>query len=122
MCVCVCVCVCVWLSRVRLFATLWTVAHQAPLSVKFSRQEYWGGWPCPPPGGLPAPGIESRSPALQAHSLPSEPPGKPIIMRGVNISLSTQSFHLILTGQKRYSQRFLTAEKLGVFIHLLALI
>ena len=44
-------------SRVWLFATLWTVAHQAPLSMGFSRQEYWSGWPCPPPGDLPDPGI-----------------------------------------------------------------
>ena len=44
----------------------------------FSRQEYWSGLPCPPPGDLPNPGIEPRSPALQADSLPSEPPGKPI--------------------------------------------
>ena len=43
----------------------------------FSRQEYWSGLPCPPPGDLPNPGIEPRSPALQADSLPSEPPGKP---------------------------------------------
>ena len=45
-------------SHVRLFATLWTVAHQAPLSMGFSRQEYWSGLPCPPLGGLPNPGIE----------------------------------------------------------------
>ena len=43
----------------------------------FSRQEYWSGLPCPPPGNLPNPGIEPRSPTLQADSLPSEPPGKP---------------------------------------------
>ena len=43
----------------------------------FSRQEYWNGLPCPPPGDLPNPGTEPRSPALQADSLPSEPPGKP---------------------------------------------
>ena len=49
---CVCVCVCT-LSLVRLFATPWTVARQAPLSVRFSRQEYWGGFPFPPPGDLP---------------------------------------------------------------------
>ena len=48
-------------SRVRLFATLWTVAHQAPLSMGFSRQEYWSGLPCPPPGDLPNPGIEPSS-------------------------------------------------------------
>ena len=45
-------------SRVQLFATLWTVAHQAPLSMRFFRQEYWSGLPCPPKGDLPEPGIE----------------------------------------------------------------
>ena len=54
------------LSRVRLFATPWTVAHQAPLSMGFSRQEYWSGLPCPPPGDLPYPGIEPMSPASPA--------------------------------------------------------
>ena len=53
-------------SQVRLFVTPWTVAHQAPLSMKFSRQEYWSGLPCPSPGDLPNPGIEPGSPALQA--------------------------------------------------------
>ena len=67
------------LSRVRLFATLWTVSHQAPLSVGFCRQEYWSGLPLPSPGGLSNPGIEPGSPALQADALPSEPPGKPQI-------------------------------------------
>ena len=57
-------------------STPWTVAHQAPLSMGFSRQEYWSGLPCPPPGYLPNPGIQPRSPALQADSLPPEPPGK----------------------------------------------
>ena len=52
----------------------WSVAHQAPLSMEFSRQEYWTGLPCPSPGDLPDPGIELRSPALQAFSLPSELP------------------------------------------------
>ena len=52
------------LSRVRLFVTLWTVAYQAPLSMGFSRQEYWGGLPFPSPGDLPDPGIEPRSPSL----------------------------------------------------------
>ena len=54
-------------SHVQLFATPWTIAHQAPLSMGFSKQEYWSGFPCPPPGDLPKPGIESvslRSPAL----------------------------------------------------------
>ena len=67
------------LSRVRLFATPWTVAYQAPLSMGFSRQEYWSGLPFPSPGDLPDPGIEPRSPTLQADTLTSEPPGKPLI-------------------------------------------
>ena len=54
-----------------------TVARQAPLSVGFSRQEYWSRLPFPSPGDLPNPGIEPRSPALQTDSLPSELPGKP---------------------------------------------
>ena len=66
------------LSRFRLFATPWTVAHQAPPSMGFSRQEYWSGLPFPSPGDLPDPGIEPRSPALQADALTSEPPGKGI--------------------------------------------
>ena len=65
------------LSCVQLFVTPWTIACQAPLSMGFSRQEYWSGLPFPSPGDLPNPGIEPRSPALQADSLPSEPPGKP---------------------------------------------
>ena len=52
------------LSSVRLFVTPWTVAHQAPPSVEFSRQEYWSGLPFPSPGDLPNPGIEPGSPAL----------------------------------------------------------
>ena len=64
------------LSCVRLFATPWTVAYQAPLSMRFSRQEYWSGLPFPSPGDLPDPGIEPGSSALQADALPSEPPGK----------------------------------------------
>ena len=66
------------LSPVQLFATPWTVAHQAPPSVEFSRQEYWSGLPLPSPDDLPDPWIEPRSPALQADALPSEPPGKPM--------------------------------------------
>ena len=56
--------------------TPWTIARQAPLSMEFSRQEYWSGLPFPAPGDLPDPGVKPRSPALQADSLPSEPPGK----------------------------------------------
>ena len=58
------------LSRVLLFTTPWTVAHQVPLSLVFSRQEYWSGLPCPFPGDLPDPGIEYTSVVLQADSLP----------------------------------------------------
>ena len=60
----------------KLFATPWTVACQAPLSMEFFRREYWSGLPFPLPGDLPNLGIESGSPALQADSLPSEPQGK----------------------------------------------
>ena len=63
------------LSRVRLFAIPRTVAHEAPLSMGFSKQEYWSGLPLPSPGDLPDPGIEPGSPAFQAGALPSEPPG-----------------------------------------------
>ena len=63
------------LSRVRLFATPWTVARQAPLSMGFSRQEYWSGLPFPSPGDLLDPGIKPTSPALQTDALTSEPPG-----------------------------------------------
>ena len=61
------------LSRVRLFATPWTVARQAPLSMGFSRQEYWSGLPFPSSGDLPNPGIDPGSPALQTEALSSEP-------------------------------------------------
>ena len=64
-------------------ATLWTVAHQAPLSIEFSRKEYYSRLPFPSPRDLPNPGIKPRSSALQADSLPSEPPGKPPLCTGV---------------------------------------
>ena len=66
------------LSRVRLFATPWTVARQVPLSMGFSRQEYWSRLPFPSPEDLPEPGIEPGSLALQADALLSEPPGKQV--------------------------------------------
>ena len=68
--------VCLSVSCVGLSETPWTGARQAPLSMGFSRQEYWSGLPCPPPGNLPNPGIKFFSPALQADSLPFELPGK----------------------------------------------
>ena len=68
---------CYLLSHVRLFATLWTVAHQAPPVMECYRQEYWSGFPFPSPVDLPDRGIELGSHALQADSLPAELPGKP---------------------------------------------
>ena len=70
------------LSHVRLFETLWTIARLAPLSMEFSRQEYWSGLPCPPSGGFPNPEIESASPVSpvwQADSLPRSPQGSPVL-------------------------------------------
>ena len=83
MCVCMCVCV----SHVWLFEIPWTVAHQTPLSMRFSKQEYWSELLCPPPGDLPKSGIEPRSPTLQADSLPYKPPG--------NISIQTCGIYFL---------------------------
>ena len=79
------------LSRVQFFATPWTVAHQASLSMGFSRQEYWSGVPFPPPGDLSNPGIETGSPPLQADTLPYEPPGKPVCMYTMYLCICTHS-------------------------------
>ena len=68
---------CLSLSLVQFSATPWIVARQTPLSMGFSRQEYWSRLPFPSPGDLPDPRIEPGSPTLQADSLPSEPPEKP---------------------------------------------
>ena len=68
------------LTHIQIFASPWTVAHQAPLSMGFSRQEYWSGLSCSPPGDLPHPGIEPaspKSPALAGRFFTTEPPGKP---------------------------------------------
>ena len=67
---------CLFLSCVRLFATPWTVACQAALSMGFSRQEYWSGLPFPTPGDLPDPGIEPPTPALAGRFFTAKPPGK----------------------------------------------
>ena len=85
------VCMLSCFSHVQLFVTLWTVSHHAPMSLGFSRQEYWNGLPCPPPGDLPNPVIKPMSPvspALQADSLPTEPPEKPIKRDCLLISLT----------------------------------
>ena len=73
-----CAVLCLGARSCPTLATPQTAAHQASLSMGFSRQEDWSGLPCPPPGDLPNPGIKLRSPALQVDSLPSEPPGMPI--------------------------------------------
>ena len=69
-----CTCVLNCFSGVQLFATLGIIACQAPLSLGFSRQEYWSGLPFPPPGDLPNAGIEVATPALQADAFTTEPP------------------------------------------------
>ena len=80
------------------FTTPWTVALQSPLSMRFSRQEYWSGLPCPPPRDLPDPEIESACPgslALQMHSLATEPPRKPLRMTGGALK-TTNARHSVL--------------------------
>ena len=80
------------------FAAPCTIAHQAPLSLGFPRQEYWSGLPFPSPGDLPDPRIEPGSPALQADSVPSKPPGKPLGFSARDSKLggghSNQGLHL----------------------------
>ena len=91
-------------SRVRLFATQWTLADQASLSMGFSRQEYRSGLPFPFPGDLPNPGIEPGSPALQADTLPSEPPGRlttPLIFS----ALSGSYYYPYFTDEETEAQR-----------------
>ena len=85
-------------SRVRLFATPWTVARLAPLSMGFSRQEYWSGLPCPPPGDLLKPGIQLTSPAapaLQVDSLPLSHQGSPSFHHKVNLTPTALSFNYL---------------------------
>ena len=77
-----------FLRHARLFSVPWTVAWQAPLSMEISRQEYWSGLPLPFSGDLPNPGIEPRSSALQAYSLPSKPSGKHFLLHfALNLKL-----------------------------------
>ena len=97
-----CMHACVWQRRllqwIQLFATTWTIVHQAPLSMGFSRQEYWSRLPCPPPGDLPDPGIKPRSPPLQMDSLTAEPPGKSLDLGlTLNIESHLEILDLITT-------------------------
>ena len=106
-------CVCVevkLLSRVRLFATPWTVVYQAPQSMGFSRQEYWSGVSFPSPGDLPDPGIKPRSPALQADALPSEPPGKPLCVLKVVFTFLVILSHLFIFSESEATFALLFAD------------
>ena len=97
-------------------AAPWMTAHQAPLSMEFSRQESWSGLPFPSPGGLLDLGTEPWSPALQADSLPTEPPGKPPRLSGW--ALCPMTSVLVRDPQKRDEQRdeghVKTGAKIGV--------
>ena len=82
-----CVHVSAVLSHVRLFVTPWTVACQAPLSMGFSRKEYWSGLPSPSPGDLPEPWVKSTSPALVSRFFTTAPQGSPLrFLRGREFS------------------------------------
>ena len=92
--------------------TPWTVAYQATLSMEFSRQEYWSGLPFPTPGNFPNPGIEPGSPATQADSLLSEPPGKPL----VNIRMHIYVLFSFLFSWNKYTQVELLDPMLALFL------
>ena len=85
------------LTHVQLFATPWTLAHQAPQSMRFSRQGYWSGSPFPSLGDLPNPGIAPGSPALQADSLPTELQGKHCKQDTTTTTTTTKSLQLCTT-------------------------
>ena len=90
-----CACVISCFRHVWHFATVWTVARQALLSMRFSRQEYWSGLTCPPPGDLPNPGIARASPgslALAGGFFTTESPGKPADYSGNLYFISSQMF------------------------------
>ena len=112
-----CMCVLSHFSHTRLFVTLWTVAHQAPLSMGFSRQEDWGGLPCPPPGDLPDPRIElefAAAPALAGRFFTAESLGKPNGSAGDRrrqngpsiIILMTVTMMMIMPASQRKKPRF----------------
>ena len=103
-------CVLIAQSRLTLYDP-WTIAHQAPLSMGFSRQEYWTVLPVPSPGDLLGPGIEPRSSTLQADSLTSESPGKPNIKGTKPYNhLEQSSDTSVMTGSK-FSFANLTEDK-----------
>ena len=105
--------VCSVLSYVWLFATPWTVAHQATLSMEFSRQEYWGGLPFPP-GNLPDPGIKFTSPALAGgYFFTTEPPGKPTDLHSCEQDTQNSVSHCCF--HNYYSHNAFTISKLGTY-------
>ena len=108
-CVCVCVCVCVCAQSLRFFTTPWTIAHQASLSMKFSRQEYWSGLPFPPPRDPPNPGIKLASLASAGRFFTTALPGGPwyhlpTIAVNALIGLAYYEFHFILINVKNSDQ------------------
>ena len=109
-------CLCAVLNRsvVSDSATPWAAVCQAPLSMGFSRQEYWSGLPCPPPGDLPNPWLEPRSPASQADSLLSEPRGK--LVFGAQ-ELFIFFFFLLLDRNEMKDSFLLCKNKLYILIH-----
>ena len=91
--------------------TPWTVAHQATLSMGFSRQEYWGGLPFPYLGDLPNPGIEPRYPALQADSLPTESQVRPDMQIVIYIYIINPSDFTYKVMSELHTQSFVIARK-----------
>ena len=92
----------------QLCPTPWTVAHQALLSMGILQEEYWSGLPFPPPGELPASGIEPGSPALQADCLTTEPPGKSLVgLIAQCVSNSTKERQHVEEYEKHWNNNFL---------------
>ena len=101
------VCLLSCFSCARLCGTLWTIAHRVPLSMGFSKQEYWGGLPWPPPGDLPNPGLESMSPASHVDFFTAEPWGKAPVGVGGGNTLGNHSYlHKLITEKKIWDNCF----------------
>ena len=109
---CYCSCCLVTSVASNSFVTLWTVTHQAPLSMEFSRQEYWSGLPCPPAGDLPDPGIEPMNPALANGFFTSEPHGKPLRLSFVQLLSRVQLFATPWTAAHQASLSFTISQSL----------
>ena len=102
------------LSYVRLFATLGTAAHQAPLSIGFSRQEYWSGLPFPSPGDLPDPGTEPRSPTCQADAGRRFPGGSEVKASAWRIPCREEPGRLQSMGSQRVRHDWATSLSLSI--------